>query len=169
MSMTVWSAGDDCGVAGRNVDFLEASNNMFWQTARDLALHLLIDTEWGKRNVAIQGELFGPGVIKNSLAVNDVRFLAFALYVDGVEIPRIQWPNWLLEIATPVYDLDLPRNADEAVAQVDGLKSLVNPAKLAEGVVWRDRVRTKVILNNGSTARASMKVISPAYLMKADR
>jgi len=134
-----------------------------------LALHLLIDTEWGKRNVAIQGELFGPGVIKNSLAINDVRFLAFTLYVDGVESPRIQWPSWLLEIATPVYDLDLPRSADEAVAQVDGLKSLINPAKRAEGVVWRNRTRSSVTLDDGRTARASIKVISPAYLMKADR
>lgn len=169
MSMTVWSASDDCGVAGRNVDFLEAGNNMFWQTAKTLVLHLLIELEWGQCHVAIQGELFGPGIVKNSLAVDEVKFMAFTLYVDGVEIPRIQWPSWLLEIATPVYDLDLPRSADEAVAQVDGLKSLINPAKRAEGVVWRDRVRTTVTLDDGRTARASIKVISPAYLMKADR
>tara|TARA_R110002051_G_scaffold60546_9_gene110962 strand:+ start:71566 stop:72621 length:1056 start_codon:yes stop_codon:yes gene_type:complete len=169
MSMTVWSDGDDYGVAGRNVDFLEASNNMFWQTANSLGLHPSIGSEWGDRRVAIQGELFGPGVIKNSLAVNDVEFRAFTLYVDGIEVPRIQWPNWLLDIATPVYDFDLPHSVDEAVKQVDGLKSLINPQRRAEGVVWRNRTRAYVGLPNGRSVRASLKVISPAYLMKADR
>jgi RNA ligase (TIGR02306 family) len=169
MSMTVWSDHGDRGVAGRNVDFLEAGDNMFWQTAKRLELHSLIETEWDYRRVAIQGELFGPNIIKNSLQVNTVTFAAFTLYVDGVELPRILWPDWLLDIATPTYNMDLPSTVDSAIAQVDGLKSLINPARRAEGIVWRDRNHSTATLPDGRTARASIKVISQAYLMKADR
>ena len=44
-------------------------------------------------------------------------------------VPRGQWPSWLLDQAVPVHDLPFPASSDEALEQVDGMKSLVNPAR----------------------------------------
>lgn len=45
-------------------------------------------------------------------------------------------PEELVPYKVKEYDLPFPTTVDEALAQVDGLKSLVNPDVQAEGIVW---------------------------------
>ena len=73
------------------------------------------------------------------------------------------WPSWALELSVPMLDLVLPATIEDALTQVDGLRSTVNPERLAEGVAWHERNgRTFVELDG----RANFKVISNRYLVE---
>jgi RNA ligase (TIGR02306 family) len=168
-SMTVFIVGEKDGVAGRNYEFKRNEDHSMWKKALELNLHDRLRVAFsGANSIALQGELFGPGIQKNPLQVRDVTFAAFTLVVDGQEVPRDQWPAFVLDIAVPVYDLPYPETSDEALAQVDGLKSLVNPQRNAEGVVWRAKTTSQVVVD-GKVIRASWKAISNKYILKHDR
>ncbi|WIB65439.1 RNA ligase (ATP) [Curtobacterium sp. MCBD17_040] len=167
-SMTVFILGDQDGVAGRNYEFKRNEDHSMWKKALELDLHNRLRSAFPDANtIALQGELFGPGIQKNPLQLRDVTFAAFTLIVDGQELPRDSWPQFVLDIAVPVYDLPYPHTSDEALAQVDGLKSLVNPQRNAEGVVWRAKTTSKIVVD-GKVIRASWKAISNKYAMKND-
>lgn len=69
----------------------------------------------------------------------------------------------MLESAAPVLDVTLPDTVDEAVAQADGLKSVITPGRLAEGIVWhRTSGETFAVLDG----RECFKAISNNYLLK---
>ncbi|KQO98122.1 RNA ligase (ATP) [Leifsonia sp. Leaf264] len=169
-SMTVLTDGDYCGVAFRNYELKFDENNIMWKVAAKLNLHEQIAAAYPGARAAVQGELFGPGsgATSNPLQVTEATFAAFTVIVDGVEIPRDEWPEFVQAIAVPIHPLPFPETVDEALAQVDKLKSLVNPTRNAEGLVWRATDKTLIQVNE-RFVRASAKVVSNAYLMKADR
>ena len=150
------------GVATRNYDLIEG-DNVFWRAAHAFGIHAIL-AELSSTAV-IQGEVFGAGTKPNTLDLKTLEFRAFTLIVDGVEIPRAEWPASVLAIAVPVHDLALPTTVEAAIEQVDGLRSLINPKKYAEGIVWR-KTDTTTIEHNGQIVRASSKVISRKYLLK---
>jgi hypothetical protein len=97
----------------------------------------------------------------------DQRFAAFTLRVEGQEIPRGDWPRWAQELSVPVReDLVFPATVDQALAEVDGLRSMVARDRLAEGAVRRASDRSTVQLADGRPVRASFKVISNRFLLK---
>ena len=118
----------------------------------------------------MQGETFGAGVKKNPLRLADTRFAAYNLRVDGADIPRGQWPAWLLAIAVPVReDLTYPASTDQALADVERLASKLNPTRAAEGAVWRSTTGGFVHLPDGQMVPASFKVVSNHYLKKNEQ
>jgi RNA ligase (TIGR02306 family) len=116
---------------------------------------------------AIQGEMFGNKIQDNRLQVTGHRLACFAAWQrtpDGAADrcrALLDHPQ-TLEVA-PVLDVPFPRSVDQAIAQADGLTSLVNPARLAEGIVWHH-------LDGGGFPelgyRLVFKAVSPAYLIK---
>ena len=170
-SMTVFLIDGEEGVASRNWDIEDTSHNSMWKLARSLDLHQKM-RDWypvpefiDEAEIALQGEIFGPGIQGNPLQVKEVQFRLFTIQYDRAELPRGSWPQWALDIAVPVHDLPYPKDQDEALAQVENLKSLINPDRPVEGVVWRNTRATT--FPNG--ARASWKAISQRYLLKHDR
>ena len=118
----------------------------------------------------VQGEAYGEGVQGNPLRVKGQHFAAFTLRVDGAEVPRAEWPEWLLSIAVPVVPgLTYPETVEQALSDVDGLKSQVTKDANAEGVVWRHSDFASGVLPDGTVARLSWKAISNKYLLKHDR
>ncbi|MCU6481309.1 RNA ligase (ATP) [Arthrobacter sp. A2-55] len=112
----------------------------------------------------VQGELVGPGVVaKNTLQLKEKRFYAFSVLTGGRFVPRSEWPAALLELAVPVLDWELPETVAEMLAQVDSMKSVVNPAVQAEGVVWHNIAGAEIqCLGN----RTGMKAINNKWLLK---
>ena len=165
-SMTAWVNGDDEGVSSRNLDILRGDGNSMWSMALALDLHGRLRAA-GTRAV-VQGELYGPGIQGNPLQVKQVSFAVFTVQIDGREVPRAGWSEWMLNMSVPVYDLTYPGNIEEALAQADGIKSVVNPERPAEGIVWRNAAAASVTVD-GLQTRASWKAISNRYLMKHDR
>ncbi|MET4143941.1 RNA ligase family protein [Arthrobacter sp. UYCo732] len=112
----------------------------------------------------VQGELYGAGVLaKNTLKEAGKKFLAFNVLRDGVFVPRSEWPAAIEEIGTPVLDLEFPATVDEALAQVEGMKSLLNPDVMAEGIVWHNTAGARISELQG---RTGMKAINNKWLVK---
>jgi RNA ligase (TIGR02306 family) len=155
------------GVCSRNLELVDAPGSLFWTLARSHRIEELLSTEFGAGPVAVQGEVYGPGVQGNRLAVRQPRLAIFTLRVGGREVPRADWPDSLLELSVPLRpELSWPGDVDEALATVDRLRSAINPERLAEGVVWRLPDRAEVESADGQILRASVKVISNRYLLK---
>lgn len=112
----------------------------------------------------IQGEAYGEGIQGNPLKIKGTALAVFSVFSAPHQLlPRSEWPATLQAIAAPVLDLELPATVDEAVKQVEGMKSLVAPGRQAEGVVWHE--------STGKTFRsleyrANLKAINNKYLLK---
>jgi len=121
-------------------------------------LSLLTDGE------AVQAEVFGAGIQKNPLNIRGQRLAVFALWRERCLVPRSSWPKALQEFAAPVYeDLTLPNTVAEAIAQVDGIQSQVNPSHLAEGIVWHTTEGETFDVLDG---RGCFKAISNKWLLR---
>lgn len=147
-------------VCGRNWEIAEG-DNLYWRAARghDLDGNLL-------PGEGVQCELYGKGVQGNPLAHAGQQVAVFAFLRDGRHAPRSAWPTWASALAAPVYpDLELPGGAADAVAQADGLRSLITPARLAEGVVWHHADAVPLACLDG---RSCFKAVSNRYLLKHD-
>lgn len=112
----------------------------------------------------LQGELWGEGIHGNKLKAKGLHLAVFNALRFGRYLPRHEWPAALAELAAPIYEgLELPETVDEAIAQADGIKSLINPAVLAEGIVWHTADGAALPELGG---RACFKAISNKWLLK---
>ena len=116
---------------------------------------------------ALQGEMFGAGIQSNRLGVSGHRLAVFAMWDSASGQANDRFVDLYndpgnLEVA-PMVDVTFPHTVEEALAQADGCKSLINPERLAEGIVWH---------HNGNAAfpeldyRLQFKAVSAAYLIK---
>jgi RNA ligase (TIGR02306 family) len=171
MSTTIYVDGQsgETGVCTRNLDLIETPEATLWAMTAKLDLHGNISRTWPTQRVAIQGETFGEGIQGNPLKLRGRHFAAFTLRVDGSELPRGEWPTWLLAISVPIHDdLTFPSDLESALSAVESLKSKLSPECAAEGIVWRALEYAVVKDQSGSLHRASFKVISNKYLLKHD-
>lgn len=164
---TGWRAG----VCGRNWEYAEVEGNTLWRLARQHRIHQRLIEEWPGEKSVVQGEVYGEGIQGNPLKLQGQRLSIFTVHRNGRELPRSEWPQWILDLAVPELPIDFPSSVDEALADVDGLSSLVSPGRPMEGVVWRVRDAATVNLPGilPYDTRASFKVISNKYLLKHDR
>jgi RNA ligase (TIGR02306 family) len=113
----------------------------------------------------LQGEYYGENIQSNPLGIKGTDFKAFNLYkkTDNgpVAIPFNEWPEALVPLQVPVLPLTLPQTIDEIVEQADGLKSVIAPQRLAEGIVWQGPKGFDFLGN-----RPGFKAISNKYLAK---
>ena len=171
-STTIYVDGhqdNEWGVCTRNYDLLDNPDVTLWKLARGLKVHTLLEETYPGERAAIQGETFGEGIQANPLRIKGRRFAAFTLLVGYREIPRSEWPEWLLKIAVPTHDLVFPSSLEEALSDVESLKSKITPDAAAEGIVWRASDVAKLSNPDERYLRASFKVISNKYLLKHDR
>lgn len=113
----------------------------------------------------LQGEMFGEGIQSNPLRIKGVDFKAFTLYrrtENGpVIVPFDEWPEALAALRVPVLDLELPDTVEGIVEQSDGIKSVINPERRAEGIVWQSEKAFSFL-----GFRSVFKAISNEYLTK---
>jgi RNA ligase (TIGR02306 family) len=166
-SLTVINDGGKIRICGRNFELGDSGasasspekKNVYWEAmvASGAEQHL-------QPGETIQGEVFGEGVQANPLMLRGRRFGVFGFFRNRQIVKRQEWPAWVQAIAVPVYpDLQLPETLAQAIAQADGIKSLVSKDRLAEGVVWMN-TEGKAIAELES--RPLFKVISNKYLLK---
>jgi RNA ligase (TIGR02306 family) len=175
-SMTVYYRDGDFGVCSRNLDLKEwkdvpvteetpegenhrgaAQRNAFWATAEKYGLKDKL-TEFGF-NVALQGELVGPGIQGNRLGLKEVEFHVFDVFlIDLYEYADSSYRQALCEqlgvphvpvIRTGTFDF---QTIDEALAYADHPEQ----GKYREGVVFK----------SVSEPGFSFKIISNKYLLK---
>ena len=79
-SMTVYLIDGEFGVCSRNLDLKETEGNTFWQVARRDGIEAKIRSLFGDKNVAVQGELIGPGIQGNIYKLREPEFRVFDIY-----------------------------------------------------------------------------------------
>jgi len=151
-------------VASRNLELVPTDTGAHVQAARKFVAPHLLPGQW------VQAEVAGPGIQGNTLKLPAQRLFVFGFGnhnstdMSGFQpLPLADWPQWAQQLAPPRYDLPLPASQQDAIKQVDKLKSLVNPAVPAEGIVWTHR-DAKRFPQLGD--RYVWKSINPYYLLK---
>jgi RNA ligase (TIGR02306 family) len=145
-------------VCTRNWELDASHETTQWLVAKELDILATLAPGW-----ALQGEMYGVGIHSNILKVTGHRFAAFALWENRELVPRAKWPEKFLKMAAPVFDLELPETVEATIALSDGIKSLINPERLAEGIVWHE---TNGKMFDELDGRGCFKAISNAFLVK---
>lgn len=146
-------------ICSRNLEFDVANldeTNVYLRMAQkyDL-LNLMVDGQ------IIKGEIYGEGIQQNPLKVKGHHLGIFESTNSLGETVSLH-PE-LESLRVKAYDFTLPKTMEEALAQVDGLKSLINPDVQAEGVVWWNK-RHKLFNETGN--RPNFKAINNKFLLK---
>lgn len=154
-STTVVNTGEEIIVASRN--WVVGPTDFRYSVLNSLGIidHL-------PAGFALQGEVFGENIQNNPLAISGKMFMAFSLYKDGQFVPYSEWPDELVQFRVPVLELEMPNTVDGFVAQVDKMKSTLNPKKNAEGVVWHSDKPLQFL-----GERSTFKAINNQFLLKA--
>jgi len=159
-SMTVYMIDGEFGVCSRNMDLKRDENNSFWKVAIRDNIELKIRS-MDMDNVAIQGELIGPGVQGNIYKLDSLEFYVFDMYSikAGQYIsPKMRdyYANQLGLKHVPVLlvDKDLGTGSIDELLQWAEDKSKLNPKQEREGIVFKQ-------VDGGMT----FKAISNKYLL----
>ena len=150
----------DLRVMGRNWEIREGDNT-YWNVVNSPRFAPMF--ELLEPGDALQMEVAGVGIQGNKLKLSDVRPFVFDYSRNGVMVPRHEWPDLFLKWAVPTVEVTLPETAEELLALVDGVKSLINPQVLAEGVVFHT-ADGSVVPEVGN--RNTFKVISNKWLTR---
>ena len=174
-SMTVYFrrnehfADGEFGVCSRNIDMKEEGGTSFWKVARELDLENKLRSL--NRNIALQGELLGPGVQGNKYKLEKLGYYIFnvfdidsGLHLDFEQF--IKMVDYLDLTHVPVVNAEyiLPNTVDGLVEFSKG-KSLLNKDSHREGVVFRPHVNE---YDEDLHGRLSFKCINPDFLLKYD-
>ncbi len=166
-SATYYFNNGEFGVCSRNLELNDSERNLHWLVARqyDIANKL---SQTG-RNVAIQGEIIGPGVQGNKYNLKQLKYMVF----NVVDIDRYSYYNYADFIAF-VHEIGLETVSvlrDDYILGQDDVKGLValsedksvlNPKTQREGIVIRPLIEAQ----DPELGRLSFKVVNPSFLLK---
>jgi RNA ligase (TIGR02306 family) len=160
-SGTHYLMNDKFGVCSHNLELVESKDNTFWQVARALDVEAKLRSV--KRNIALQGELVGPGIEGNRYKLNKQTIFYFSIF-DIDRYKYLQFEEFRLMIAilelpiVPIieYSYTMPDSIDDILNVGNGI-SVLNENTLREGLVFRAINEQKHI---------SFKVLSNAYIIK---
>lgn len=161
-SMTVYFNDGQFGVCSRNLELKETEDNTFWKVARKLNLEAAMRS-YGK-NIALQGELMGPGIQGNREGLPDHDFYLFDVW--NIDEMQYMSPMETDDVCSDLEDLgakmskvpflgvDVPLSLSlEQLIAASEIKSLNHD--VAEGIVYRSMDGT-----------VSFKVINNKFLLQ---
>jgi RNA ligase (TIGR02306 family) len=160
-SMTVYMHQGEFGVCSRNQELKQTEDNTFWKVALENDIENRMRS-LGLDNIAIQGELIGPGIQGNIYKLTNHKFVVFDIY----DIKKGEYLNptvrfdlvcTLLLLHVPVINVNvrLPSDVVSVLLKFAEDKSVVNVNQEREGIVFKN-------MNGGF----SFKAISNRYLLK---
>lgn len=163
-SMTCYIIDGEFGVCSRNLDLKETEGNTFWQVARKLDIENKMRQYFGSGNVAIQGELIGPGIQGNIYNLKEPTMRVFDAFgstsSDKMNPTRLQQACETMGLEmVPVLGLIAttdPNFSVEVLLKMAEGKSVLNPNQEREGIV----------LKHCDDGNMSFKAISNKYLEK---
>ena len=159
-----WFGGEKFTLASRNRS-LGKDGSHYWKAAEKYDLQermsLMLEENGGKW-IAIQGEVAGPGIQKNTYELKDIDFFVFNIIDESGRWGTEKMVEWCYRYGlTPVPVIDtnyiLPDSVEEMLKYATS-NSILNTAKMREGVV----IRTK-------DGQKSFKAVSPEYLIKYEK
>jgi RNA ligase (TIGR02306 family) len=172
-SFTAFVRGDAFGICSRNLWLDETDeSSVFARLAKSLKLADVLRAARDRlgHDVAIQGEVIGPGVQKNKYARKGLELRVFNV-LDVSAGKLLDHPLMLaavadmgLETVPQLGPLTLAHGVDELVALAEGTSEL-NPAAQREGIVLRPLTEE---YDPDVGGRLSFKAINPKFLLKYD-
>jgi RNA ligase (TIGR02306 family) len=158
-SITIYKIDGEFGVCSRNLNLKKNDENKYWYAVKKLNL---IEKLKDYDNIALQGELLGPGIQANIYRLSDYEIYFFNVYnvqTDEYfsELASFEFFNLLNLKKVPLIaeDFELPENIDTLIQLSDG-ESRLNSKTQREGLIYR----------NNENERISFKAISNNYLLK---
>jgi RNA ligase (TIGR02306 family) len=157
-SMTAYLFQEEFGVCSRNLDLKDDPANSFWRAAHANGLESVLRASG--RNLALQGELIGPGIQGNPYALTEHQFRLFDIY--DIDAGRYLTPS---ERHAFVAENKLPHapvigyqdlkwaTIDDLLGSAEG-KSTLHPVE-REGLVFKC-----------VSTETSFKAISNKFLLK---
>jgi len=166
-SVTYYIKDGEFGVCSRNIELKDSVGNAFWIVARKLNVETLL--RGLGRDVALQGELIGPGVQGNKYALSEftvyfygIYEIGLAKYLDYLDARDLIEDGLHLKFVPFLFSRDFgAQTIDEWVAIAEG-KSVLNNKIEREGIVIR-AMNEKADIDLG---RLSVKAINPRFLLK---
>lgn len=170
-SATFYLRDNNFGVCSRNQELKEDDNNKFWSVAKKLNIENKL-RRLGK-DIAIQGELVGPGIQNNKLQLQDTNVFFFNVF----DIKNYNYYNFNdfinlmreLELQTvPIINDNFILNNDiKELVELSKQKSKINHKVWCEGYVFRpiNNIIDKQFKSLKEN-RVSFKVINPNFLIK---
>ena len=174
-SISIYLKDGEFGVCSRNIDLKEEEGNAFWDTVRKLHIEEKLKRAsklFGTPNVAIQGELIGPGIQGNKYKlvekdiyffnVYDINNMEYLGYEEAFEFIE----DYMEEKFVPVvYHEDLVPSSDYYVESAKGKSVLADVMR--EGIVIRPVDNLTDFEQRGLQAgRVSFKAINQEFLLK---
>lgn len=156
-------------VCSRNFELRETAGNVFWQMARKYKLEEALS--FGGAELAIQGEVCGPGIQGNPMKLDELTFFAFLLK----DVRTHHWKDWdYTRMFCELHDIPtvptLHRFNSIDFPSSEQLQKMANDAKYdngrsnAEGIVIRpvQPIRSTALVKSWW----SLKVMNQPYDMK---
>lgn len=153
------------GVCSRRVHLKESESNGFWKMARKYDIENILKTEYPDKDIAIQGEVVGPGIQNNKLGLTELEFRLFNLF--DINTRSYLDYNRIVEF-TNKYNIPMVPLVNEGSTFGYTLEELVELAKAqnyptggpAEGIVIRPK---EPFYSNELKKSWSGKIINDKY------
>lgn len=162
-SMTCYYNQRKFGVCSRNINLKKSNSDKFWRMAEEMGIEKALK-KLG-RNLAIQGELIGPGIQGNPEGSGGSRFYVFNVYdIDTKKYLGAADRGAVLSLLHD-YDAWVPQVPGLGVKRVGDFKTIDDFLAFSEGPSLFAKTREGVVFKklDGSS---SFKVISNSYLLK---
>lgn len=167
-SMTVYQKDGDIGVCSRNIDLkIDQEDNTFVDTAKRLNLFDRLKEmyeETGK-NIALQGELMGPGIQGNKENLSNHQFFLFDIFdIDN----QFYLTHEQKMVICKMFDIDyVPVIYSKVTLRDIGVETLDDLLEMADGKSLNSDVREGIVIKsvNGDW---SFKAINNKFLLKTN-
>jgi hypothetical protein len=164
-SMTCYYNQRRFGVCSRNLDLKRDEENKFWSTALNYSLEKAMKKL--KRNVAIQGELMGPGIQGNREKL--VNYAYFVYKIWDIDLQRYmgydEKHSYLSQLERQGCAVDTV--PEIGVMNLSQFNSIDDFLAFAEGPSFNVPTREGVVFTPVETGKG-FKVISNSFLLKED-
>ena len=148
------------GVCSRNLDLKETAGNSFWSVARKLQLEEKL-AMWG-RNIALQGELIGPGVQNNIYGLTEHQFRLFDVF--DIDTQTCFTPAARRQLAQEIGVLHSPVLSESISLTDETMASILADAEGKSQLAATER--EGVVYKCNENPSISFKAISNSYLLR---
>lgn len=164
-SMTVARIGEDIHVCSRNLSLkLDQEGNSFVDTAKKL--DLVTKLQRFPREIAIQGELIGPGIQKNQERLSSHMFYVFEIY--DIRAGRYLSPVDRYQVCTNLGLNHVPVLHQSVTLSALGIGTVDQALEYAEGPSLTPSVKREGVVFKNYNGSIKWKSISNTWLLKND-
>lgn len=162
-SMTCYLIDGEFGVCSRNLDLKRQEENSFWEAAIRLRIEEKMRAVFSNQDVAIQGELIGPGIQGNIYGLIQTEFRVFDVY--DIKKGEYYEPDARRILCSLIGLPHVPVINESVSLEQETIESIL---AIADGTteVGKNKCMREGIVFKTVRGQASFKAVSNKYLLK---